>query len=116
MLSSSNPKKLYQFAWNGSSYEYGHNSIPEMSITGAPADTDYSKWAMLHDGNNYRLYFAKNGIIDKLYQFAWNGATYKYGFNSIPTLSLDSIPRKSHFNIFNMLHDGSDYRFYFLAP
>ena len=40
--------KLYQFAWNGSAYQYGHNSIPELTLTNIPADADASSFAMLH--------------------------------------------------------------------
>lgn len=52
---------LNQSAWvpNTSNYEYGHNSIPNMQITGAPADADWSRWAMLHDKSAYRLYAFK---------------------------------------------------------
>ena len=37
-------------------YEYGYRSIPNIPITGAPPDTNFSRWAMLHDGSAYRLY------------------------------------------------------------
>lgn len=108
--------KVYQFGWNGSSYQYGHNSIPTINITDAPSDTDKNRWAMLHDGTTYRMYFGKNNTVDKLYQFAWNGSSYQYGYNSINILDLDLIPPSSNFDIMNMLHDGSAYRFYYLAP
>ena len=46
---------LYQAAWNGSVYEYGHQSIPAVPITSKqPLSGDI---AMLHDGEAYRLYF-----------------------------------------------------------
>ena len=39
-------------------YVYGHNSIPAMNITGAPADiTNNRRWAMLHDRGAYRYYY-----------------------------------------------------------
>lgn len=108
--------KVYQFGWNGSTYEYGYNSIPSINITGAPADTNKFRWAMLHDGVEYRMYFGKYGDSTKLYQFAWNGVSYAYGYNSIPVLTLDSVPSNSNTNVMNMLHDGSAFRFYYLAP
>lgn len=108
--------KVYQFGWNGSSYRYGYNSIPVINITGAPANTDKSRWAMLHDGQDYRMYFGQYCDTTKLYQFAWNGVSYAYGYNSIPVLTLDSVPNNSNINVMNMLHDGSAYRFYYLAP
>lgn len=115
-LLSNDKTKLYQFGWNGSTYYYGYNSIPVISITGAPADTDKNRWEMLHDGDMFRLYFGKSGVLDKIYQFGWNGSTYHYGYNSIPVLTLENIPFNSNFSSFNMLHDGGNYRFYFLAP
>jgi hypothetical protein len=108
--------KVYQFGWNGSTYEYGHRSIPSISITGAPSDADKSRWAMLHDGQNYRLYFAKQGVTDKIYAFAWNGSSYQFGFDSPGIIDLDLVPTNSNFDIMNMLHDGSRSRFYYLAP
>jgi len=110
-----NQTKVYQFGWNGSTYKYGHNSIPSIQITGAPRDTDKNRWAMLHDGSTYRMYFGKNNTIDKLYQFAWNGSSYKFGYKSIDVLDLDRVPGGSDFDVMNMLHDGSNYRFYYLA-
>lgn len=112
MLSSTNTGMIYQFGWNGNSYEYGHNSIATMKVTGAPSDTNFDRFAMLHDGNDYRLYFGKGLLSNKLYQFAWDGETYDFDYNSIPELNLDSIPLSCSFDWFNMLHDGSDYRFY----
>ena len=52
-----NPVSLNQAAYvAGSVYDFGHNSIPNIPFTGAPDDTDYSRWAMLHDGRDYRFY------------------------------------------------------------
>ncbi|WP_455212528.1 hypothetical protein [Kaarinaea lacus] len=38
-------------------YEYGFGgAIPRMDVSGAPSDVDFDRWAMLHDGRNYRFY------------------------------------------------------------
>lgn len=107
---------LNQSSWvpNTSNYEYGHNSIPNMQITGAPADTDWSRWAMLHDKTDYRLYAFKKGSKDTFYQFAFNPDTqeYEYGYNSIPELKLVGTPADADTSTFAMLHDGSAYRLY----
>lgn len=113
---SNDQSKVYQFGWDGSVYRYGYNSIPSISITGAPSDTDKSRWSMLHDGSKYRMYFGKGGTSDKIYQFVFNGSTYQYGYGSaIPELTLESIPEGSNNGEMNMLHDGSDFRLYLLA-
>ena len=70
-----------QAAWvpNSANYQFGYNSIPNIPITGAPADTNWRRWSMLHDGSVYRMYFFKGSTRDTLYQFGWNGSTYAYG-------------------------------------
>lgn len=117
MKSLSNPATLYQFAYNTSTqqYIYGYNSIDVLFISMAPADADYSRWAMLHDGSNYRLYIGKAGSVDTMYQFAYNSASadYEYGYNSIGVLSVTGMPAGSIKTDFAMLHDGSNYRFYY---
>lgn len=51
-------KSLNQAAYlTGTIYEFAFNSIPNIPIINAPRDTDFSRYAMLHDGNTYRLYF-----------------------------------------------------------
>ena len=85
---------LNQFAWvNGTSiYRFGHRSIPNISITGAPADANLARWAMLHDGATYRFYCFRGSSSDTLYQFGYNGTSYAFGHNSIPQLTLVGFP------------------------
>jgi hypothetical protein len=111
---STTPDSLNQAAFNGSTYAFGHNSIPNIAFTGAPADTDFSRSAMLHDGSTYRLYFFKQGSNDTLYQFGFNPGTLKYefGYNSIDILKITGIPADADASSFAMLHDGSVYRLY----
>lgn len=73
---------------------------------------------MLHDGLAYRLYFAQTGEDNKRYQFSCNSRScdYEYGFNSIRVLTIENIPADSYADNFAMLHDGTYYRFYQLAP
>lgn len=117
MRSKSVPGKLYQFAWKSgtSNYVYGYHSIPALSVTGMPADVDFSRWGMLHDGSDYRFYAFKQGSDTTFYQAAWTGSTYAYGYNSIAQMTVQSMPDNSDTSDFAMLHDGSDYRFYFLT-
>lgn len=97
---------------NSTSYRFGFNSIPNIPITGAPADANLRRWAMLHDGSDYRLYCFKGSSNNKIYQFAWNGSSYAYGHNSIPELSLTNIPADADASSFSMLHSGTYYHLY----
>ncbi len=109
-------QSINQFAYvsGTTDYQFGHHSIPNMLITGAPADTNWNRWAMLHDESAYRLYFFKGSTDDTLYQFAFNPKTsaYEYGFNSIPELKITGAPRDCSSESFAMLHDGKRYRLY----
>ena len=73
---------LNQGAWVSGSdeYRFAYNSIPVIPITGAPDDANFARWAMLHDGADYRLYLFRGSSSDTLYQFAWNGSSYEYGY------------------------------------
>ncbi|MES2670690.1 MAG: hypothetical protein V4673_09775 [Pseudomonadota bacterium] len=95
-------------------YKFGDQSIPNIPITGAPADTNWRRWAMLWDGSTYRMYFFKGSTNDTIYQFAFNTSTnaYEYGHNSIPILTLTNIPADADTSSFSMLWDGSAYRLY----
>ncbi|PXF41178.1 hypothetical protein BWQ96_09094 [Gracilariopsis chorda] len=106
---------FYQFAWNGSAYEYGYeNIIPELSITGLPFDADCSKFAILHDGEDYRLFVRKLGAA-VLYQCAWDGSFYTFGYKSIEELPLTGFPADADLSRWDMLHDGSTYRLYCMS-
>lgn len=93
-------------------YQFGYNSIPNIPITGAPTDTNFRRWAMLHDGSAYRMYFFKGSTNNKLYQFAFNGRSYQYGHNSIPELTLTNMPADADASSFSMLHSGAYYHLY----
>ena len=117
MRGRSNPTQLFQFAFNPTTgnYEYGFRSIPVIDTTGLPADADLGRWAMLFDGSTYRQYVGVAGRTDAMYQCGYNGRTYAFGFDSIPTLDIVGTPATSDTSSFAMLHDGADYRFYHLA-
>jgi len=112
---TSTPTSLNQAAYAGSGfYDFGYNSTPNLPLSGAPADTDFSRSAMLHDDSNYRLYFFKQGTDNTLYQFAYNSSTqsYEFGYNSIDELTITGIPGDADTSSIAMLHDGSTYRLY----
>ncbi len=105
---------LNQGAWVAGTtvYRYAHHSIPRIPITGAPADTNFSRFSMLHDGSAYRLYAFRGSTTDTLYQFAWNGSSYAHGHNSIPVLTLVGAPADVDPSSLSMLHSGSAYHAY----
>lgn len=120
MRSETNPNKLYQAAYKAGTnqYVYGHRSMPVINITGAPSDTTNNKrWAMLHDGQHYRLYIGRKNHTDQFYQFAFNPSTnaYEYGYKSIRMLTATNTPSTSSKKAFAMLHDGGAYRYYYLS-
>ena len=110
------PKSLSQAAYVlvGTTYAFGFNSIENVQIVGAPADTDRTRFAMLNDGNSFRIYFFKVGSNVTLYQFVFNTASnnYEYGFVS-GDFTITGAPKDTDFSRWAMLHDGEKYRLYF---
>jgi hypothetical protein len=106
--------QLYQFGFNGSSYAYGYNSIPILTLTNVPGDADTSSFAMLWDGTDYRLYVRRLGNPALLYQAAYvpGSTNYQFGYNSIPQIPVTGFPNDADFSRWSMLHDGSAYRIY----
>jgi hypothetical protein len=82
--------KLYQAGYNGNVYQFGYNSAQTISISGAPEDTDWDRWSILHDGSVYRLYFMAIGKSNVLYQFGYNtfSGDYEYGYESKPIIQI----------------------------
>jgi hypothetical protein len=107
--------KLYQAGYNGNNYEFGFHSSPTLSIIGAPEDTDWERWSILHDGSVYRLYFMPIGRSNVLYQFGYNPNTgnYEYGYESKPVIEITGLPKNTNVTNFSILYDGSYYRLYF---
>ncbi len=105
---------LNQGAWvpGTDEYRFAYDSIPVIPITGAPNDANFARWAMLHDGFDYRLYVFRGSSSDTLYQFAWNGSSYEYGYRSIPVLTLVGSPPDVDASSIRMLHSGGAYHAY----
>ena len=106
---------IYQFSWNGSSYAFGHNSIPVLTLVDMPADADASSFSMLHSGGNYHLYLRRLGDPKTLLQFIWEPGTttYKWGPGSwLKTLRVTDFPVDTDWSRWQMLHDGNAYRIY----
>jgi hypothetical protein len=106
--------ELRQASWveGTTSYRFGHESIPVIPVRGAPEDTDWDRWAMLHDGQDFRLYAFRQGRDDALYQFAYDGSlnAYVWGHRSIPEVTIADAPATADTARFAMLHDGYGFR------
>lgn len=102
------------FVEGSTSYRFGHESILEIPVVGGPDDVDLNRWAMLHDGTDYRLYFFREGSAETIYQYAYNPGSeqYEFGFRSLETLTIADAPKDAELSAFSMLHDGQDYRLY----
>lgn len=110
-----NPTVLYQFVWSyeSLSYDFGEPDVyPELNIKDFPADTDWSRWSMLHDGEFYRFYAFRLGSQTEIYQGAWDGENYTFGYASEPVLTLHDAPSDADFSSMAMLFDNEDYRLY----
>ncbi|MEM6989162.1 MAG: hypothetical protein AAF721_01655 [Myxococcota bacterium] len=119
VLSSSAPLRVHQFGFDAADaeYEYDFMSIAEIDVTGTPAGADWDGWGMLHDDGDFRLYAFASAAHTSVAQHGYNAATvaYEYGFESIPQIDITMVPANSNTDDFAMLHDGSDFRFYYLT-
>ncbi len=109
------PTKLHVAAYQGGvTYAFGQGAPLDVTLEDAPDDTDFSRWATLHDGSVYRLYFMRQGSATTLYQFGYDESTnaWRFGFRSIDVLEITGMPAEADPSSFAMLHDGSDYRLY----
>jgi len=113
MRSMTVPTLIYTFRFNGSSYAYERS----YNITNAPADTDWSRWAMMYGQSASRIYAGKIGDDSTIYQFKYNPTTqsYQWGYGgAIPSLAVNGMPADSDKFDFTMLNNGSQYHFYYL--
>ncbi len=111
MKSISNDALIYTFRSDNVSYAYERS----YNITGAPSDTDWSRWAILIGQGVSRFYAGKMGDDSIIYQFKYNPTNQNYewgGTGAVPTLSVTGMPADSDTSEFGMLYNGSQYRFY----
>lgn len=114
----SKDRRLSTFLYKDGSY----NQIRNIDIVGAPNDCDWSRWAMVHSSDTsegiklFRVYCFKQGANDTLYQFGYNynSGRYEFGYDSTQVLKIKGVPLTANTFTFSMLHDGSNYRLYFL--
>lgn len=112
------PEVAATFSFQVASYSgdgvYGANATRSIEVVNAPADSDFFRYAMLHDGSTSRLYVFKRETTDTLYQFAFDKISHKfvYDFKSSRELKLVNVPEDANTNSFVMLHDGAINRLY----
>jgi len=116
--SSLNPTAIYQIRANSLGVDFIYGSLGVFNVlglTGVPADADLSRWAMHHDGADYRHLVFQRGSSTTIYQFGWDGGAYALGHNSLTTVTLTDTPATALTRTFAMLHDGRDLRLYQLG-
>ncbi len=119
LRSAMDPTTIYQFQSNNFTGPYtlgGGLAFPSLATTGAPADADFDRWTIFYDGATYRQAIFQRGSVDTLYQFGWNGSSYEYGHASRPTAQIVNAPAETYQGNAKILHDGTDFRLYQLAP
>lgn len=101
-------KHLYQFGLDDNlTFQHGYESIPEIKITGAPSDVDFSRWSATYDGERYLLYCFKGTTRDIIYPFSWNGDSYGYMHNlAYSQLRFANMPDDVDPSTFQCLYDG----------
>ena len=114
VTSSASAPNLLQAAYQSTSasYVFGFNSIPSIPIAGAPADTDFSRMAMLHDGSNYRLYALKANSDSQLYGFVFDASNSRYVYQPGDAARITGTPADADFNSFAMSGDSATSRLY----
>lgn len=103
---------LYQFAFDGVNYTFGHESISEITLENVPEHVNTTVFAMLHDGKDYRLYLGDKSNSDILHQFEWNSESYVY--KPELTMQIAGLSLDADTDVIAMLHNGEDYIYYAL--
>ncbi len=119
LRSASTPTTIHQFAAAsmGVPFVYGGGpAIANLGTTGVPTDADLGRWTMFFDGTTYRQAIGRRGNPDVLYQFGWNGSSYAHAHASRDVVTVVGAPTDTFPNQAKILHDGSGFRLYRLAP
>ena len=107
---------LYQGAFDEDTnvYQYGYASEPVLRITGAPDGVDYSSFAMLYDGEEYRLYLRPVGAVVKIFQFVYDEdvKAYEHYAAGQGDWPVQEMPEDADWSGWGMLFDGKTYRLY----
>ena len=88
-----------------------------IALTGGPANTDWSRWGLLHDDDYDRLYFLPTDAADAVYQFALNTSTgaFEYGYESLEVIDIVGTPAAADpSGGFGMAHGDFTYALYML--
>lgn len=107
---------LYQFApvEGCNEWKWGENAIPSIPIVEFPEDADYCRWFMYHDADNYVYGCLIQGTPNCFVSGAFNGEAYQSSHCTSGQVVLEGGVESIGFSGASMLHDGGDYRFYFL--
>ena len=82
-------------------YGYVSNNFPVKDI---PDDADLGGWAMVHDGDKYRMY-SYASTSDSVYRYTYSRGAYQWDGTE---QTLDGVLPSSRGRDFAMMHDGSE--------
>jgi len=105
---------LHQFVYEKeTTYKYGCNgATPEVQITDAPGDSDFSRGGLAHGDDIYGYFCFKGNTADTIYQFSYDFETGAYKWNG-NELKLTGAPEDVDASQFDVLHAGNNWRFHF---
>jgi len=117
-MQSKTQQGLYQFVSNSENSGFIYEQSTMLKIYGAPEDSDWHRWAMLHDGLYSRFYLFKQDATDTFYQFSRDNGSQSFEFGSSNgggTFYLEKIPKGSNTSQFGMFYTGNTYQLYLLT-
>ncbi len=110
---------IYQFGYNSATkaYEYGYDS-KDVNIVDKPDTANTGVFAMLQDGEDYRMYFLDVNNYNLLHQMVYNGDDYVIEDHKA-TIQISGLPENIDARSIGMLASSNDssavYRFYIFA-
>lgn len=99
---------IYQFLWNGESYEY----LNELTLKNLPDDADSHSLSLVFGEQMYQLYLRQHDNPCLLYRFKWESNVNQYVYQN--SFKIVSFPEDTDWSRWDMLNDGKDYYIYAL--
>lgn len=96
-----------------SHFQYG-NTIPEIVLEGFPADVDLSRFALVYDGQHYRVFYFRRDSTSMLYHGIHNpmSGKFEFGLSSAGEITIRGWPLGTDFSSLAVLFDGANFNLY----
>jgi hypothetical protein len=106
------PPRVVLFGYNAATgtYQRGYPSAASIPLKGLNADMDLSSFAMLRGESTWRLYLKSREDPKSLYQFGYDGSALRFGYDSIPVVTLTGLPGDADLSRWAMHYGGGTYR------